>query len=143
MSMSVCEILELCDGTLYSGNLDVICSNFTKDTRNLNVGDTYTEAGATAKDEKDGDISSKISISGSVNTSKAGKYTITYSVKNSSGKTATKTRTITVKAKEPVKEPEKPTENTTGDDKKNTTQSGGDNTTSENTTNAENKTKNQ
>lgn len=41
MSMSVCEILELCDGTLYSGNLDVICSNFTKDTRNLNVGDTY------------------------------------------------------------------------------------------------------
>ena len=109
----------------------------------LNVGDTYTEDGAKAKDEKDGDISSKISISGSVNTSKAGKYTITYSVKNSSGKTATKTRTITVKAKEPVKEPEKPTENTTGDDKKNTTPSGGDNTTSENTTNAENKTKNQ
>ena len=86
----------------------------------LNVGDTYTEQGATAKDDKDGDISSKISISGSVNTSKAGKYTITYSVKNSNGKTVTKTRTITVKAKETVKEPDKkPAENTTGD--KNTT----------------------
>ena len=87
----------------------------------LNVGDTYSEQGATAKDDKDGDISSKISISGSVNTSKAGKYTITYSVKNSNGKTVTKTRTITVKAKEPVKEPEKPAENTTGNDGKNTT----------------------
>lgn len=87
----------------------------------LNVGDTYSEQGATAKDDKDGDISSKISMSGSVNTSKAGKYTITYSVKNSNGKTATKTRTITVKAKEPVKEPEKPAENTTGNDSKNTT----------------------
>ena len=87
----------------------------------LNVGDTYSEQGANAKDDKDGDISSKISMSGSVNTSKAGKYTITYSVKNSNGKTATKTRTITVKAKEPVKEPEKPAENTTGNDSKNTT----------------------
>ena len=66
----------------------------------INVGETYTELGATAKDDKDGDISSKIAISGSVNTSKAGKYTITYSVKNSSGKTVTKTRTITVNAKE-------------------------------------------
>ena len=100
----------------------------------LNVGDTYTEQGATAKDDKDGDISSKISISGSVNTSKAGKYTITYSVKNSNGKTETKTRTITVKAKEPAKEPDKkPVENTT--EEKNTTT---ENTTPDNTTTSEN-----
>ena len=104
----------------------------------LNVGDTYTEQGATAKDDKDGDISNKISISGSVNTSKAGKYTITYSVKNSNGKTVTKTRIITVKAKEPVKEPDKkPSENTTGEGDKNTT---GNNTTQDNTTSSENKT---
>lgn len=87
----------------------------------LNVGDTYSEQGATAKDDKDGDISSKIKYEGYVNTSVAKVYTIKYSVTNSSGKTVTKTRTITVKAKEPVKEPEKPTENTTGNDSKNTT----------------------
>ena len=95
----------------------------------INVGDTYSEQGATAKDDKDGDISSKISISGSVNTSKAGKYTITYTIKNSSGKTATKTRTITVKAKE---QEQKPNANTSDEDKKNTTT---ENTT-ENTTNS-------
>ncbi len=105
----------------------------------LNVGDTYTEQGATAKDDKDGDITSKISITGSVNTSKAGKYTITYSVKNSNGKTVTKTRTITVKAKEPVKEPEKPAENTTGDDSKNTTPGGGNTAGPDNTAPTENK----
>lgn len=95
----------------------------------INVGDTYSEQGATAKDDKDGDISSKISISGSVNTSKAGKYTITYTVKNSSGKTATKTRTITVKAKD---QEQKPSTNTSDEEKKNTTT---ENTT-ENTTNS-------
>ena len=46
----------------------------------LNVGETYTEAGATASDEKDGDLSSKISMSGTVNTSKAGIYEISYTI---------------------------------------------------------------
>ena len=45
-------------------------------------------------------ISNKIAMSGSVNTSKAGKYTITYTVTNSSGSKATVKRTITVKGKE-------------------------------------------
>lgn len=71
----------------------------------INVGDTYTEQGATAKDDKDGDISNKIEISGTVNTSKAGKYTISYTVKNSSGKTATVKRTITVKGNTPDPKP--------------------------------------
>ena len=66
----------------------------------LNVGETYTEAGATASDEKDGDLSSKISMSGTVNTSKAGIYEIAYTVENSRGKVVTKTRTVTVKAKD-------------------------------------------
>lgn len=81
----------------------------------LNVGDTYTEQGATAKDDTDGDLTNKISTSGSVNTSKAGKYTVTYTVKNSKGKTATVKRTITVKAKDTPKKEEKEnkTENNT------------------------------
>ena len=104
----------------------------------LNVGDTYTEQGATAKDDKDGDISSKISITGSVNTSRAGKYTVTYSVKNSSGKIVTKTRTITVK--ESIKEPEKnQNENKIPDENQNTPPDG-NTTPSENTTPTENTT---
>ena len=84
----------------------------------LNIGDTYTEQKATAKDDTDGDITSKINISGSVNTSKAGKYTITYKVKNSKGKEAKVVRTITVKAKETPKPESKPEEkeNTTSKD---------------------------
>ena len=83
----------------------------------LTVGDTYIEQGATAKDDNDGDITSKIKPSGTVSTTKAGKYTITYSVTNSKGKTATVKRTITVKAKE------EPNEN------KDTNTSGNENTT--------------
>ena len=86
----------------------------------LNIGDKYTEQGATAKDDTDGDISSKISTSGSVNTSKAGKYTVTYKVKNSKGKEATVTRTITVKAKETPKKEENNKENQSTE-KENTT----------------------
>lgn len=84
----------------------------------LNIGDTYTEQGATAKDDTDGDISNKITTSGTVNTSKAGKYTISYTVKNSKGKTTTVKRTITVKAKETPKPESKPEEkeNTTSKD---------------------------
>ena len=82
----------------------------------LNVGDTYTEQGATAKDDTDGDLTNKISTSGTVNTSKAGKYTVSYSVKNSKGKTATVKRTITIKAKETPKPADKPKENNTSED---------------------------
>ena len=63
----------------------------------INVGDTYIEKGATARDDTDGDISGKIQISGSVNTSKAGTYTVTYTVRNSKDKTATIKRTVIVK----------------------------------------------
>ena len=84
----------------------------------LNIGDTYTEQGATAKDDTDGDITNKITTSGTVNTSKAGKYTISYTVKNSKGKTTTVKRTITVKAKETPKPESNPEEkeNTTSKD---------------------------
>ena len=64
----------------------------------LNVGEKYSEQGAKATDKVDGDISNKILISGAVNTSKAGIYTITYTVKNSGGISNTAKRTITVKS---------------------------------------------
>lgn len=52
-------------------------------TMTLNVGDMFNDPGATASDPEDGDITSKITVTGSVDTSKTGTYTITYNVKDS------------------------------------------------------------
>lgn len=57
----------------------------------------YTDAGATAIDDVDGDISTHISINGSVDTTTPGVYTLTYSVSDAAGNAATPlTRTVTV-----------------------------------------------
>ncbi|MGY8866507.1 MAG: BspA family leucine-rich repeat surface protein, partial [Methylophagaceae bacterium] len=63
---------------------------------NLNLGDTFTDPGATASDDVDGDLTSSLSISDSVDTSTAGTYVITYSVTDTAGNTTTLTRTIVV-----------------------------------------------
>lgn len=57
---------------------------------------TYTEQGATATDNKDGDLTSKIKKEGNVDTSKDGKYSITYTVEDSNGNKATVQRTVWV-----------------------------------------------
>ncbi len=58
---------------------------------------TYTETGATASDPEDGNITSSIVTTGSVNTAVVGTYTISYNVVDSNGLAAdTKTRTIYV-----------------------------------------------
>ncbi|MDD4036221.1 MAG: DUF5011 domain-containing protein [Bacilli bacterium] len=67
----------------------------------ISVGSVYTELGATATDNVDGDISANIQISGTVNTAVAGTYTITYSVIDSSGNEATTTRTVNVSSAPP------------------------------------------
>ncbi|MEY8849392.1 immunoglobulin-like domain-containing protein [Psychroserpens sp. XS_ASV72] len=68
-------------------------------TITLNVGDTYVEQGATAVDNWDGDLTSSIVISGSVNTSVAGTYFVNYNVSDSSGNAANQvTRTVNVTA---------------------------------------------
>jgi hypothetical protein len=60
----------------------------------ITVGYTYTDAGATAKDDVDGDV--PVQVSGTVNTAVVGAYTITYTAKDKSNNTATKTRTVNV-----------------------------------------------
>ena len=64
----------------------------------LSVGDTYSESGATASDNVDGDISADIVIGGdSVDTSTVGQYTVTYNVSDDAGNAATEvTRTVNV-----------------------------------------------
>lgn len=66
----------------------------------LTVGDKYSEFGAVAKDNIDGDITSKIKITGKVDTKVAGTYTVKYSVSDSSKNKATTKRTVIVKEKE-------------------------------------------
>ena len=64
---------------------------------NLVVGDTFTDPGALATDNKNGDISSAIDVSGSVNTSTIGTYTLTYNVSDAAGNAAQSvTRTVNV-----------------------------------------------
>lgn len=65
----------------------------------IKVGDEYKELGAKALDNKDGDITSRIKIEGSVNTRKAGEYIISYSVNDSSGNFNSITRKVIVEEK--------------------------------------------
>ena len=49
----------------------------------VEVGTTYTDLGATASDNYDGDISADISVTNPVDTSVIGSYTVTYNVSDS------------------------------------------------------------
>lgn len=60
------------------------------------VNTMYTEAGATATDNKDGDISSSIVISGTVDNTKLGTYTLTYKATDKAGNKDSITRTVIV-----------------------------------------------
>ena len=62
----------------------------------LTVGDTYTELGATATDDRDGDITSRIAVTGTVDTSTAGTYQLTYSVSDTAGNQAQLVRNVVV-----------------------------------------------
>ena len=62
----------------------------------IKVGSNYEEAGATASDSCDGDISENIKISGKVDTSKIGEYKIKYEVQDEYGNTVTKIRKVVV-----------------------------------------------
>jgi VCBS repeat-containing protein len=52
------------------------------------LGTAYTDAGATASDNIDGDLSASIVITGEVNAQTPGTYTLTYTVSDSAGNTA-------------------------------------------------------
>ncbi|WP_164514760.1 immunoglobulin-like domain-containing protein [Bifidobacterium goeldii] len=57
-------------------------------------------SGVTASDDTDGDLTKSIKVEGTVDTSKPGTATLTYTVSDKAGNTATATRTVTVKAKD-------------------------------------------
>ena len=80
--------------------------------QNINVDAFDPKAGAAASDEEDGDLTDKILVEGSVNTEKAGEYTLTYSVTDSEGASYTVKRVVTVREKSEPIEPSKPIEPT-------------------------------
>jgi prepilin-type N-terminal cleavage/methylation domain-containing protein len=59
-------------------------------------GATYTDAGATAVDDVDGNVTNKIITTSTVNPNIIGTYYVTYSVVDNAGNTATITRTVNV-----------------------------------------------
>ena len=69
-------------------------------TINIVVGGTFTDPGATAEDDIDGDISDNIVVGGdAVDVNTAGTYVITYNVSDAAGNAATqRTRTVIVSA---------------------------------------------
>ncbi|MDG1205974.1 MAG: DUF5011 domain-containing protein, partial [Pseudomonadales bacterium] len=60
------------------------------------VGATYTDPGATATDDGDGDLTSAITTVGDVNTTLVGEYLIVYKVSDTDGNQSQVTRTVTV-----------------------------------------------
>ncbi|MBR2309318.1 MAG: polysaccharide deacetylase family protein [Oscillospiraceae bacterium] len=63
----------------------------------LECGDDFQDPGFSAQDNCDGDLTEQVQISGSLDTFKAGKYTLTYTVSDSFENTASVTRTVFVK----------------------------------------------
>jgi hypothetical protein len=63
---------------------------------NLTVGDAFTDPGATAIDNVDGDLTASIVKTGTVDTATAGSYSITYSATDKAGNTGSAGRLVTV-----------------------------------------------
>ncbi len=84
-------------GVEYKGQKPVISGATAK---NVTVGDSFdAKAGVAATDAEDGNLTSKIVVNGSVNTSKVGKYTLTYAVTDNDGNKASIDRVINVVAR--------------------------------------------
>ncbi len=93
------------EGHVATGTFNVSVVDTTKPTLSLNGNSlvaviyygTYNDLGATASDIVDGNLTSSISVTGSVDVTRVGTYTLTYNVSDLSGNAATPiTRTVSV-----------------------------------------------
>lgn len=90
------EYLNGVDGTVTSVNRPII-TLIGSATINLVVGATYTDAGATATDVEDGNVTTNIVVSSNVNTAIAGTYEVKYNVEDIDGNNAIEViRTVVV-----------------------------------------------
>ncbi len=85
---SACEIEDLMNPeiTLTGGDMEIV----------LNDPNGFVEPGFMATDDKDGDITNLVIVSGDVDENKIGSYEITYSVSDKSGNKTTVKRTVDV-----------------------------------------------
>ena len=81
---------------------DIAAPSITLKSTDINVknGDSFDAKSniASAIDNLDGDVTSKVNVSGSVNTSKAGSYTVNYTVTDNAGNTANASAKVNVAA---------------------------------------------
>lgn len=68
----------------------------------INLGDVYTDAGATATDATDGTLTGSIVTTGTVDGNTLGTYTITYTVSDAASNETIVTRTVYVKDATPI-----------------------------------------
>ena len=81
---------------IYKDVIPPIISLKNGNTINLATGKIFTDPGFSASDDVDGDITSLVTVDGSVNIKKAGTYTLTYRVQDSSGNVFEIKRTVNV-----------------------------------------------
>ncbi len=86
----IVTITELIDTT--TPTLTLIGSSIIE----LTVGDPFNDPGAEASDDVDGDLTDAISVSGTVDTSTEGVYTLTYTVSDTAGNSTSLDRTVNV-----------------------------------------------
>jgi len=87
-----------------SSNDKPVISGATDKT--IKIGDSFDpKAGVTATDPENGDLTSNIVVSGTVDTTKTGAYTLTYSVTDSDSNTVSKSITCSVAARNVQVEP--------------------------------------
>ena len=99
------------ESTLVKDNISPVITLLGESTITMNVGDTYSEVGASATDNVD--TSMAIIMSGSVNTTTPGVYTITYNATDTAGNGATEvTRTVSVLGPEVTPDTQNPTDTT-------------------------------
>lgn len=79
----------------------------------INLNDNYKDDGCKAEDNIDGDITSKVTITGEVDTKKEGEYTINYTVEDSSNNKTEETRKVIVKKQETKPTSTNPTNSST------------------------------
>jgi hypothetical protein len=95
------------------GNTAPVISLIGSSTITIDQDTTFTDPGATATDNEDGDLTSSIITTGSVTTSSPGTYTLTYSITDSGSLTDSITRTVIVNATQDP-DPDPDPEPTTG-----------------------------
>jgi hypothetical protein len=94
---NVIRNVEISATAVEADNVKPVITLNGSDTITLSQGGTYTELGATASDNKDGNITTRITITGTVNTKIKGTYYINYDVVDLYGnKAITKTRKVIV-----------------------------------------------